>query len=387
MTQKHEASDPSRAPSQILSHTGLRGVAALLVVMYHMQFGTDQKLAFETATPFFTRSYLWVDLFFVLSGFIISYTNLADRDDTPSLHEVRQFFGARLARVYPLHLFCLAYLAIFLVAIVGIALVTHRSELPTLWRIWTPGMLVAQVFLIQAWLTTSPGWNIPSWSISAELFAYLLFPVIVAFHVWQRRLTRLILASTSLAFYGYVAFATGTLDITHGLAPMRCAAGFSLGMLVFYHRHWWASLSNPVLSAMQMLATGVIVAGLAIRCNDIVLIPAFVLMVATTFTDRGILAEALKWRPFQFLGRISYSVYLNHVPLLTIASFFWPVVAIRLGASPAVLRSVFIALMIGVILIFSRWTFDRIENPARQLIYRRILHRRPPPLSKVPSAP
>lgn len=262
-----------------------------------------------------------------------------------------------------------------------------RPSTPSIWRVQTWTELVAQLFLVQAWLSSPAGWNVPSWSISAELFAYLLFPIFVASHGRWRVATRLLLAGIALMFYLVVGLNTGSLDIVHGLAPIRCLAGFSLGMLIFYYRHWWASLPDRVLSAMQIAATGVIVAALVVSCNDILLVPAFVVLVAATSPDRGVVSEALKWRPFQFLGKISYSVYLNHVPLLTIAGFFWPIVAIRLGASPAVLRSVFLALMIGAILMFSRWTFDRIENPARRLIYRKLLHRRPPPLSEVPSAP
>src|SRR5919107_5391511 len=70
---KTEATRDSAGPVQIRAHTGIRGIAALLVVTYHQEFGSGYKLPFELSTNVFRRSYLMVDLFFVLSGFIISY--------------------------------------------------------------------------------------------------------------------------------------------------------------------------------------------------------------------------------------------------------------------------------------------------------------------------
>ena len=93
------------APRQIHSHAALRGIAAMLVVAYHLQFGGGYRFAFERYTPAFTRSYLFVDLFFILSGFIISYVNDAGRAKGVSLGEMRSFMRARVARLYPLHFF------------------------------------------------------------------------------------------------------------------------------------------------------------------------------------------------------------------------------------------------------------------------------------------
>ncbi|MBO9579439.1 MAG: acyltransferase [Sphingobium sp.] len=92
-------------PSYIKSHASLRGIAALLVVIYHMQFGTDVRLFWEV--DFFRRGYLWVDLFFILSGFVISYTAKLGNHRWP---EIKAFWQARFARIYPLHFFALTVL-------------------------------------------------------------------------------------------------------------------------------------------------------------------------------------------------------------------------------------------------------------------------------------
>ena len=88
--------------NEIRSHTGLRGVAALCVVGYHQQFMAGYKLPFEAL---FHRAYLMVDLFFVLSGFVLSYVYSQKID-------VRSFYRARFARIYPLHVFALLTLTV-----------------------------------------------------------------------------------------------------------------------------------------------------------------------------------------------------------------------------------------------------------------------------------
>ena len=74
----------------IKSHASLRGIAALLVVFYHIQFGEHVRLFWEV--DFFRKGYLWVDLFFILSGFVISYTAALGKHSWP---QIKAFWRAR----------------------------------------------------------------------------------------------------------------------------------------------------------------------------------------------------------------------------------------------------------------------------------------------------
>src|SRR5260370_42246803 len=80
---------PASSKAQIRSHTGLRGIAALLVVAYHQELGPFYRLPFALSTNIFRRSYLMVDLFFILSAFIITYVYRADRDASLSMADTR----------------------------------------------------------------------------------------------------------------------------------------------------------------------------------------------------------------------------------------------------------------------------------------------------------
>ena len=307
---------------QIRCHAGLRGVAALLVVAYHFQFTAEAHLPFETATPFFRRCYLMVDLFFLLSGFIISYVNDAQRRTGVGAREYRDFIARRLIRLYPLLLFSLAGYVFYRLLLSALVHLTH-GHTHIDWSVKSLEILGSQALLLYAWLPLPSGWNVPSWSISAELFAYLLFPFFVMLHAKWPRLTLCLLAAIALIFYGTIATTTGVLDIITVIAPFRCVAGFSLGMLIYYSRNLVGRLPNIPLGALQLLAVAMASLILIRTVNDVLVIPVFAILVATSWTDRGWVAGLFGLPMFVYLGDISYSVYLNHVLVKDAVTFAW----------------------------------------------------------------
>ncbi|MFL6727719.1 MAG: acyltransferase family protein [Sphingomicrobium sp.] len=356
------------AKGQIRAHTGLRGIAALLVVGYHQEFGPFYKLPFEISTNVFRRSYLMVDLFFILSGFIISYVYCADRKEPMSPAATKSFLFTRFARIYPLHFVSAVFMLLFAIASTTfLALTGHHYDALNA-RDLTQWLL--QLVLLNAWKPGYDAWNVPSWSISAEMFAYLLFPAIVAAHVLRGRLSRATLLMISVGFYFYIAATSRSLDIIAGLAPLRCIAGFGLGMIVYHYRAQILRASDPLLSAVQVTALLWACLGLAYKVNDPLIIPAFLMIVASTWVDRGIVAKLLSLRPFQWLGEISYSVYLLHVPLGSTLWFFWSRSAPRLGVNPPVGRVMWLVIVFAAVLIGSTLSYHGIEVPARRGLMR-----------------
>jgi peptidoglycan/LPS O-acetylase OafA/YrhL len=140
--------------------TGLRGIGALWVVLFHLTFGRG--------IPVIDLGFLGVDLFFILSGFVLSYVSITNIDTVPRYLE---FLRQRLTRIYPLHLFTLCILAMIVLFVPGFS---ERYNVPR----FEPDAFVASLLLIQNWFYWLPGcWNAPSWSLSAEWFAYLTFPI------------------------------------------------------------------------------------------------------------------------------------------------------------------------------------------------------------------
>lgn len=150
-------------------------MAALLVVTLHVQ----QNFLTEIGTylPFVLRGYLGVDFFFLLSGFIITHVYL-DSLRRPDPKAILIFLWHRLIRLYPIHVSMLAILIPASYVALAHGAVANN---PNAWRLTDLPWYFA---LMHAWgFVDSAGWNPPSWSISAEWFAYLLFPLL-AIGLW-----------------------------------------------------------------------------------------------------------------------------------------------------------------------------------------------------------
>src|SRR4051812_18997118 len=159
---------------------GLRGLAALLIVLYHVRWTNHLS-----GSQFIQNSYLAVDLFFILSGFVISW---AYRGKIGSAADAYRFLTVRLFRVYPLHLAALLALAAFETAKL-IALhrgATVPDQMPFTGSNSVSG-LIASLLMVQSWgILDHLGWNWPSWSIGAECLAYVAF-ALAAWGGWLRR--------------------------------------------------------------------------------------------------------------------------------------------------------------------------------------------------------
>ncbi len=361
----------------IVSHTSIRGIAALLVVLYHLQFGTTIYFAWERATPFFDKGYLWVDLFFILSGFVISYSARADERAPYGLDQVKSFYVSRFARIYPLHVVALFLL---LCVFAGQNLLARFTSIGTVDPGFGSAMNVAsffeQLFLLNAWgLTGVIGWNIPSWSISAEAVAYLLFPLIAASIArWRRPSLATILLGAAL-FYLWVGTTGGILDIVKREAMLRCLSGFGLGMILYAVRARIDRLGGGILGVLQVAGAALALVTMIGGFNDVFAIPGFFLLVAATWPDRGWLCAILKKRPLHWLGEISYSVYLNHFWVLAGWHFVMERVLMALGAGPLTARGIIIAGGLALVLVISHLSYRYVEGPARLAIVRRYAAR------------
>ena len=157
--------------------TALRGIAALLVVVFHSNEIVSNYITTEH-TFWFRKLYLMVDLFFILSGFIMCYVYETYFNDSTQSKKTIEFLKARLARIYPLHLVTLAVL----VLAVGITYAIGKDSNYDAFALalYNPKAIITNIFLLQsAHVHNMFTWNVPSWSISAEWLAYLVFPFLV----------------------------------------------------------------------------------------------------------------------------------------------------------------------------------------------------------------
>lgn len=345
---------------------GLRGIAALLVVVFHFRhFGPWFGLPWVGGSEFLNKGYLWVDLFFVLSGFVLAHVYAHGfRHGLPRWDQVRTFWWARFARVYPLHLAALLLL-IGLVAVGFIQPLGHNGRCYDLWN------LAASLGLVHVWgLTTGLCWNVPSWSIAAEAAVYALFPWLVPLVMGMPRRWRRLVPVACIAGLVALVVIVGKegLNIHHTLGALRCLPSFILGLWIFHEKEAGAGWQRAVQTDTGCLLAGVSVILLMHHgAPDILIVTAMALLVAGMAGNQGTFGGMLSAWPFVWLGAISYAVYMLHWPLLLIAASLlelWFPAQEEPFSRP--IRAMLYAAYLSVLLAVSTLTYHFLEVPARR---------------------
>jgi peptidoglycan/LPS O-acetylase OafA/YrhL len=300
--------------------TPLRGIAAIWVVVYHFS-EIVAKFVSAGTTHFLSKGYLMVDLFFIMSGFIISHVYERSFQNNIQSIPFRRYIVARFARIYPLHLFTLLLL-IFLATIGGSwNPVQDPAAIPT-------NILLLHSFGIHKIFT----WNVPSWSISAEWWAYMVFPFLVIFLNQNKRLAIAILGLFVVLSYIAIMFwltrknpFDSTISIPHNLDTtfdygyLRGLAGFVSGMILYkvYDSGIFRSLFQKDVTAILVILICIICMHLGV--NDGFEILMFVALVFAFALNKEKLHVICNNPVAQYLGKISYSIYLIHIfPLIPV---------------------------------------------------------------------
>lgn len=349
---------PVQTPPDLRALTTLRFLAALWVVLFAAWPHLD--VAFTPIAV--TKGYLGVEVFFVLSGFILShvYLEAAGRGREGGF-TYRGFLWARIARVYPLHLVTLAGMIALGVGATVAGLTVSESLLD--WR-----SLPAHLSLTHAWgLASSAAFNHPSWSISAEWFAYLSFPAF-AFVAWRMRerpvLATAIAAGAALALYAAFEPLAGfsLTEATFRWGALRIVPCFALGCAL-YLIHRRAPVSHAALIA---LASGAgLLASAALGLWD----PLVVLCAGGLILGLGGLDNAragvFASKAGVYLGEISYSIYMVCAPVLLLGVN----VAARLtGADDKKLHIIVWLAVLALIPVAAALTYHLVERPARKAL-------------------
>lgn len=327
---------------EIKNLTGLRAFAATSVVLLHMR-----PLMSSESNPLdfiFANGGNGVQVFFVLSGFILAYQHADRFRDDMTWRSWSFFVWLRLARIYPVHLFLLLVIASNVLPVPVSATDTMRAFL-------------ANLTLTQAWGAIDYlSFNEPAWTISAEWFAYLLFPLLAwatgRLHplMWIAIAAGSAMLLPSFAIYG----------MSYGAAAVVCLLHFAVGFMAYLlcrrlpdWRLFWR------IAAVAMGPTLVLLVVHTLGMEVFAVATAF--FIAALFKAGPVFAYA---NPVSvYMGRISYSLYMVHKPLLavflTMASGTPPIIIIAAMIAAA-------ALLYHLVEEPARRTLQRI-NPARRV--------------------
>ncbi len=287
----------------------IRGIAAVLVVLFHMPAWNP----WLTDIRFIRNSYYMVDLFFVLSGFVMNL-NYGDR-----LHGVRdltRFQFLRLGRLYPVHLLFLL-LAVLTAASGWIAATAFGLHNPngSAFKDATFASFTEQLLLIDSlgFFRIAHPFNLPSWSISVEFYTYLVFGIVCLISSYVLRLS----AFVALSGAALVLLSFSGESIANFSHILQCLAGYFLGCLV----------ASIAARHAEVLPPGSSLAALAAMCLflclrqapqfDVLIFFLSAALIIAVICSRDDSAKAvLRGKPLRFLGLVSYSIYMSHTFVL-----------------------------------------------------------------------
>ena len=290
---------------------GWRGVTAILVAIYHLNV-YDHFHSFGLVQ----HAFYYVDFFFVLSGFVISATYERKVVDNESL---RLFIVRRIGRIYPLHLAVFsAFVALELAKMLAYSL-GAGFRLPPFEEPNGLTSVITSIFLLQSFgIHSDLTWNFPSWSISSEFYVYIVFGLLLALTSRTSKRWRYTLFAATLALGAVILmlFSPRGIDATYDFGFFRCLYGFFCGVFVwkFYQSRTVRSL--PLASIWEiaiLIAASSFVIYVDPHGRFSFTAPLLLSIMVYIFAlQGGIVSRILILKPFQILGKISYSIYLIH---------------------------------------------------------------------------
>ena len=327
-------------PVEIRALAGARALPPLILVLFHYCAGRTYSGAKWFDLPV-GKGYLWVEFFFILSGFILTYVYGARWRDLWRFKSYVRFIQTRLTRLYPLHLFMLFVILFMVIALRALA--THYGYVSIYDEPYHPintwPTFVANLFLVQGWnMFPYLSWNGASWFVSVEFLLCLLIPLYLTIARGGIATAALLIVcgAAGLAYLCGFAGLIGLgpiskfgLDLTFHNGIFRGMADFAIGVGLAGLYDAVKARGGPALptyahSLAQLAALGVLLwaiydTGWAHRPEDLYVALSMALLVFTLSFDRGVLADVLQTKPLLTLGEWSYAIYIGQTALLQLS--------------------------------------------------------------------
>ncbi|MBD3678011.1 MAG: acyltransferase [Rhodobacteraceae bacterium] len=345
-----------------------RGIAALAVVWFHTPFLSGQPTVLRM------NAELFVDFFFILSGFVMAH---AYRDRILGGMTLRDYAMRRFGRLYPLHGVLMGAWGVMALGFLAWGGATWFFDINSL-----RGFFLNVILLNSVGLQDHLNWNFPAWSIGAEMIAYLAFFAVL--RVLGRRPTWLVALALSLFAYAAIASLTDTtFRRSSDLGFLRCLGGFFLGVAVhaLHERN-----PRPQRAATEIAVLAMVLSALLIppgrMLSEAATFAGFAATVFVLASSTGPFARLLDGAVPRFLGRISYSVYMVHALVVTLVVVWgrhWEAFPTIVFATPTAKGTTFItdwAILanlgiVAVTVAISAVTYRFVEAPARDYFKRR----------------
>jgi peptidoglycan/LPS O-acetylase OafA/YrhL len=354
--------------------TGLRALGAWWIVLFHIRgelarFVPDESLIMRFADA----GHVGITLFFVLSGFVISY-NYASRFQSLEAKSYFQFLWQRLARIYPVHLMMLMVLACIFVTANMVDIRLNEPERYTLKG------FIQHLLLINAWsVPLQITWNGVAWTLSLEWICYIVFPVLSVFTF--RIKNPFILVYSTVALLGLTAvlrIAIGNPYLvarprdffeyffTHFGALVRHPSLFMIGFLMYraYIKDIGTGLNWRYINTIAFL--GFIATAIAqtfFQGKNLFVLPFITLLIYGLTSGRGTVARLFQTKLMTYWGYTSYALFMTHPICLLLLRKFLPFKDFE--GNNFFILPLLLLIYISVICFVARIVYVWIEEPAR----------------------
>jgi len=383
-----------REKTHVLPLDSIRGIAATSVVIHHLLLMPTFLAAFPHNAwidcSFFRSSWLLVDLFFVLSGMVMSLSSVEGEFGRFSL---RDFMSRRLARVYPLHIVMLAANLLFRLLRISLVMAGMVVAAPAAFEVNNAYSFLLNVFLLHSMgFIDYLSWNAPSWSISVEFYTYLAFGLVVLLAQRMRSLS-LFYALSGLIALGSLAIIVFVLDkkslgLQTDFGILRCFVSFFLGVLTVRAVQRLPGRPDPVVQGVVQLVA--MVASIVL-VSVVEAYPAASFLAPLTFSvflgsllafpDAVLVPRMLVTKPLVWLGQRSYSIYMVHALVVLFAEYFVRALGARRilaldAIQPGLPATLNLVVSLAAVFLVSHYTYRYVELPGGKFL-RNLLGRRP----------
>jgi peptidoglycan/LPS O-acetylase OafA/YrhL len=308
---------------QLSALTALRGYAVMWVMCFHFLYHVFKQRSYlrgldigdyEFLSALSSKGYLGVDVFFVLSGFVLAYTYReafqGKAFDRPTL---TGFWIRRIGRIFPLHVVVLAGL-IFI----------DSADIRPVQIIAKPASdaIAYNFFLVHSWgIYPAWAWNSPSWSVSVEWGVYLIFPLITLLVPTGSKARRCLLtiASALGGLYWFIwRYNEKSMDLNIDYGLLRGLTEFITGYCLCslyssgFLKQWRWNLISPAIAASVLVAV-------FLGAQDMTIVLCICAFIYSSVFLSGVSAQVIANPVAVYLGKISYSLYLLQLPFYLFA--------------------------------------------------------------------
>lgn len=363
-------SDKLNNLNRLSSLDGLRGIAALGVsVFWHYQhFAPQNGYPFShKAYWFYNYGFSLVDFFFVISGFVFCY--VYKEKITKRLIDFKEYSILRFSRLYPLHL-----LTLILVAMVQYVRYCMGEDFFVYQLNDTYHFILNLLFIQNGWFEHGFSFNAPTWSLAVELIAYILFFFVLhAFNNRNRYVSIFIFLVLLGIFLKRFQFSIPLLN----QETSRVLIGFFMGCLTYEINDYMVMLKKQKLlivilgGIIFLIVTFISVSFGHEALGDwqlvyaIIIFPLGIILVLNTKPLNFLLSLSL----FEYLGKISYSIYLLHFPIQLIIKTINDFLVLNIDFSTKSFFTTFVLTTIAASIL----SYEFIEKPSQKYLRKRVM--------------